>query len=319
MDLDGRIIRREPPQQDQEQVRRAAPQGERGLLMGPAHRDPGRVVADHPLAGAPGHVRGVHVQRLAGGQPGGPQVRLAAGRPGQHRQPFVDPVGRDVRGDGGPPAPGRLLPGRQRELGVHDVDRGLVGHPPRPEPGGLLLAERPDRRVTGLPERGDQPVRAGAEPSGVLGRVIRDPPAGDLTERDGLRGPGADDLRRPALGPADVGGQLPQRPVRAGGHGRGEVGAAGQPGQGPGAGRDDLIVAPGGEHARDQPQPQPPPQQPPPPAERGPAALARPPTDTADSSLTVSSWPSGHRDESDASLIGRVRSNVDPQARHRYS
>jgi hypothetical protein len=33
----------------------------------------------------------------------------------------------------------------------------------------------------------------------------------------------------------------------------------------------------------------------------------------------VSSCPWGHRHGSDDSLIGRVRSNVDPQARHRYS
>ena len=68
-----------------------------------------------------------------------------------------------------------------------------------------------------------------------------------------------------------------------------------------------------------QPQPQAPPQHPPPPPERGWAALARPPTETVDSSLTVSSCPCGHGHGSDASLIGRLRSNVDPHARQRYS
>jgi hypothetical protein len=68
------------------------------------------------------------------------------------------------------------------------------------------------------------------------------------------------------------------------------------------------------------PQPQAPPQQPPPP--RGPAVAevpARPPTATVDSSFTVSSWPCGQAHGSDDSLIGRVSSNVSPQARQRYS
>jgi hypothetical protein len=69
---------------------------------------------------------------------------------------------------------------------------------------------------------------------------------------------------------------------------------------------------------RGQPQPQAPPQQPPPP-DRGSAPLDLPPTETVDSSFTVSSCPSGHGQGADASLIGRLRSNVAPQARQRYS
>ncbi len=67
-----------------------------------------------------------------------------------------------------------------------------------------------------------------------------------------------------------------------------------------------------------QPQPQPPPQQPPP---RGAACCepARPPTATADSSLTVSSWPCGQVAGADASVIGRVCSKVSPQDRQRNS
>ena len=42
-------------------------------------------------------------------------------------------------------------------------------------------------------------------------------------------------------------------------------------------------------------------------------------TDTVDSSLTVSPWPCGHAAGSADWLIGRDSSNVDPQARHRYS
>jgi hypothetical protein len=67
-----------------------------------------------------------------------------------------------------------------------------------------------------------------------------------------------------------------------------------------------------------QPQPQPPPQQPPPP-DRGSAAPDRPPTATVDSSFTVSSCPCGHWHGAEDSLIGRLRSNVAPQARQRYS
>ena len=67
------------------------------------------------------------------------------------------------------------------------------------------------------------------------------------------------------------------------------------------------------------PQPQAPPQQPPPDG-AGAAALAlRPPTATVDSSFTVSSWPSGQAHGAEDSLIGRVTSNVEPQARQRYS
>jgi hypothetical protein len=70
-----------------------------------------------------------------------------------------------------------------------------------------------------------------------------------------------------------------------------------------------------------QPQPQAPPQQPPP---DGPGAvlarvLARPPTDTVESSFTVSPCPSGQVQGADACAIGRLTSNVAPQARQRYS
>jgi len=73
-----------------------------------------------------------------------------------------------------------------------------------------------------------------------------------------------------------------------------------------------------------QPQPHAPPQQPPPapgPAARStpPEAPDRPPTATVDSSLTVSSWPPGHRVGEDDSCIGRLTSKVSPHARHRYS
>jgi hypothetical protein len=38
-----------------------------------------------------------------------------------------------------------------------------------------------------------------------------------------------------------------------------------------------------------------------------------------DSSFTVSSWPFGQLAGADDSLIGRLSSNVSPQARQRYS
>ena len=65
------------------------------------------------------------------------------------------------------------------------------------------------------------------------------------------------------------------------------------------------------------PQPQAPPQQPQ--GEAGAAPALRPPTATVDSSFTVSSWPSGQVHGAADSLIGRVTSNVEPQARQRYS
>jgi hypothetical protein len=73
-----------------------------------------------------------------------------------------------------------------------------------------------------------------------------------------------------------------------------------------------------GEAAAQPPQPQAPPQQPPPPpigAAPGPLR----PTATVDSSFTVSSWPAGQAHGAEDSLIGRVSSNVSPQARQRYS
>jgi hypothetical protein len=69
------------------------------------------------------------------------------------------------------------------------------------------------------------------------------------------------------------------------------------------------------------PQPQAPPQQPPPdgPGAALPPAEARPPTDTVDSSFTVSSWPWGQVQGADACAIGRLTSKVSPHARQRYS
>src|SRR6266851_5948109 len=97
-----------------------------------------------------------------------------------------------------------------------------------------------------------------------------------------------------------------------------------RPGQIPGHGPADVTGWPAGSRTPDpgpggQPQPQAPPQQPPPPPDRGSAPLDLPPTETVDSSFTVSSCPSGHVHGADASLIGRLRSNEAPQARQRYS
>jgi len=76
------------------------------------------------------------------------------------------------------------------------------------------------------------------------------------------------------------------------------------------------LTEPGGNQP---PQPQAPPQQPPPDGAGAAAPALRPPTATVDSSFTVSSWPSGHAHGAEDSLIGRVTSNVEPQARQRYS
>jgi hypothetical protein len=48
-------------------------------------------------------------------------------------------------------------------------------------------------------------------------------------------------------------------------------------------------------------------------------ALALPATETVESSLTVSSWPSGHVAGAEESAIGRFSSKVVPQGRQRYS
>jgi hypothetical protein len=78
-----------------------------------------------------------------------------------------------------------------------------------------------------------------------------------------------------------------------------------------------------GEGAAQPLQPQAPPQQPPPPPIGAGPGLMLPeplrPTATVDSSFTVSPWPAGQAHGSEDSLIGRVTSNVSPQARHRYS
>ena len=58
------------------------------------------------------------------------------------------------------------------------------------------------------------------------------------------------------------------------------------------------------------------------PRRRTPGPATSPPgrrRQTVDSSFTVSSWPCGQVHGADDSLIGRVRSNVSPQARQRYS
>lgn len=65
------------------------------------------------------------------------------------------------------------------------------------------------------------------------------------------------------------------------------------------------------------PQPHAPPQQPPPELVTGAGDPARPVIATVDSSLTVSSWPSGQSAGAALSLIGREISKVAPQARHR--
>jgi len=75
----------------------------------------------------------------------------------------------------------------------------------------------------------------------------------------------------------------------------------------------------GGASDGGQRHPQAPPQQPPPPRGSVLAASDRPPTDTVESSFTVSSCPCGHWAGAEASAMGRLRSKVAPHARQRYS
>jgi hypothetical protein len=83
------------------------------------------------------------------------------------------------------------------------------------------------------------------------------------------------------------------------------------------------LVGSGGEWAAARPgqQPQEPPQQPPPAGAAGPdgALPPRPVTATVDNSFTVSAWPWGQSEGAEASLIGRLTSNVSPHARQRNS
>ena len=207
------------------------------------------------------------------------------------------------------------------DLCVRAVHGGLVRHPAGPERGRALAAERPHPVLPSRADRVHHPVGTRVQPADMLGRIVRDPAIGHAAERDELGRAGADDLRGPAMGPAHMRGQLPQGPVRAGRHRTGQVGAVDQLGNDLGAGRQFRVMA-FSRKQRSLPghrQPHAPPQQPPPPPPRDWAAPARPPTDTVDSSLTVSSCPFGHRHGAEDSLIGRLRSNVDPHARHRYS
>jgi hypothetical protein len=75
-----------------------------------------------------------------------------------------------------------------------------------------------------------------------------------------------------------------------------------------------AAVETGGDHEQ-----QPPPQQPPPARGAGAVEAAPVETATAENSLTVSSWPLGQSIGAEDSAIGRVFSNVWPQARQRYS
>ena len=88
----------------------------------------------------------------------------------------------------------------------------------------------------------------------------------------------------------------------------------------PGSPRD----SPGLPDAGPGQQPHAPPQQPPPPpppavGAGAPAPPPRPVTATVDNSFTVSAWPCGHEVGAEASRIGRLTSNVSPQARQRNS
>src|SRR5205085_3668282 len=141
--------------------------------------------------------------------------------------------------------------------------------------------------------------------------VVGEPAVRHVAEPDELGGAAADDLGRPPLRPADVRGQLPQRPFRAGRDRAGLVLVGGDAGQPRGELADAVVAAVFADHghrpaapcrspawrsvpvtglalrAGQRPQPHWPPQQPPAPPPAGPAPRAAPPpTPTADSSFT---------------------------------
>jgi hypothetical protein len=214
-DLDGGIVGRDPAGQDEEQAGGWAADRDVGLDVAGLHGDAGWRAGDQPLpcllqaclrqAG----VGGVEVQGLAvAAQLAGPGRVGGTGH--DEAEPLVDPV----RGE----------PGRQvdvpagRELGVGQVHGGLVRPAARPPAGRTRAGERPHRFVAdGRDGLGDQ-VRARVQPRLVLGRVIGQLPVRYVAGRDGRGGPGGHDLGGPAVAAPEVGGQLLERPSRAGRH-----------------------------------------------------------------------------------------------------
>ena len=185
------------------------------------------------------HVGGVEVDDLALGH-GRRALGVFPGPDGgQETEPLRDAVGGHHRVD--------LRPGADGDLAVGTVHGGLVRHPARPVAGRPGAEVRPHRAAA----RGDglgEPGRAVADPARLRGRIVGQPAVGHLAERDGLGRLGGHDRGGPPVRPPDVRDELPQRPVRAGGHRGGEVSGGGDPGQRAGAAGHFGEEQVGGDH-----------------------------------------------------------------------
>ncbi len=154
--------------------------------------------------------------------------------------------------------------------GVGRVDQRLVAHPAAPRSG---RRPRPPNAHTGSwpasPTAAMSLPRARGQPVGLAGGLGGEPAVGHRAERDGSAARVRDDGRRPAVRPADVDGQLAQRPVRAGRDRPGQV-ARRRPGRrwppcrprsarstraAVGAGRASCVIGSGSGGARRRRQP----------------------------------------------------------------
>jgi hypothetical protein len=211
-DLDRGVGRRDTAGQDEQQASGRAADRDVGLSVPGRHGDAGRCAGDEPLPRAcsvQAGIGGVEVQGLA--------VAAQVPRPGRvggaghdEAEPFVDPVG----GEAGGQADAQLAAGR--ELGVGQMHGGLVRAAARPPPGRARPGERPHRVVAdGRDGFGDQ-VGAFGQPGNTAGGVVGHTPVRYISGGDGRGGAGGYDLGRPPVTAADVRGELPEGPARAG-------------------------------------------------------------------------------------------------------
>lgn len=222
--------------EDQHHVGERPPQGHGRLLVRAAPGEAVLAELDEPFG--TGGVGGVQMD----GAPATAQLRRlrvvsGARGEGDDVQPLVDGVRRQVRGH-------RV--GHLRGQGrVRLVDDGLDRHAPGPESGAVLPGPGPDRQLRPrLPQYSGGPRRPLGQPGvqhrGVVAvrREVRHPLLRDL-----LRGPGAHDLTGPALGAADVDGEIAQRPFGTGRYPRVEVAVGHRVPQRVGSQNDFVAVA----------------------------------------------------------------------------
>jgi hypothetical protein len=209
-DLDAGVGGRPAAGQEEQQAGGRGADRHIGFGVARFYRDAGGRAGDQPLPRAfePG-IGGVEMQGLAvAAQLGGPGRVGGAGH--DEAEPFVHPVGGEPGGQVDVPA--------GRELGVGQVHGGLVRPAAGPPAGRPRAGERPHRVVAGSRDGFGDQVGALGQPRLVLGRVVRQPPVRYLAGGDRRGRAGGHDLGRPPVAASDVGGQLAERPPRAGRH-----------------------------------------------------------------------------------------------------